>query len=165
MDTWLSGVSGSVRPHPYTRLKPMLLVSLTSTRLPASSSTHTAWHRLRVLPDKKSYHAELEICGLLWEQDNRSFTKPSFAIIVIGIDDCKGLMDNVLHAESPGRFPRPVCGLCKAARKIIQLLISICHISNLLDPITDDFLEILLKILSDDKTIRSKPASSASLME
>ena len=52
-------------------------------------------------------------------------------------------------AGSPGL--RPVCGLCKAARKIIQLLISICHISNLLIRLPMTSFEILLKILSDDE--------------
>ena len=121
--------------------------------------THTSRYGTVIaegIAQDKSYHAELEICGFfrLGNQIIMQLHKTFFAVIIIGIDNRKGLMDNVLTCQnrlagSPGL--RPVCGLCKAARKIIQLLISICHISNLLDPITDDFLEILLKILADDE--------------
>ena len=77
-----------------------------------------------------------------------------FAVVIIGIDDHKGLPDQFPAAEYRlTGSPRlgPCFSFFKTIRQIRQLLIGISHRTDLFNPVADDFFKILFQILPDDE--------------
>ena len=80
--------------------------------------------------------------------------KRLFAIIVICIDHDKRFLHDILHAKdrlsgSP-RF-RSSPGILPTSREFIHRLVCILDRNQLLDPLSDNLLKILLDILADNK--------------
>ena len=121
----------------------------------ADSSGHTAV-LAQCIAQQKTGHAEFHPAFrfMILYQVIMNLDKSFLPIIIICIDDHKGLLHKFLTAQNRLAGPPWLCPslrLCKSCRQIVHLLKGVNGLDALLHPVPDHFPEILLQILPDDE--------------
>ena len=107
--------------------------------------------------ENKAGHGDLlnaRFSLMISDQPVMKTDKRFLSVIIIGIDDGKGLMDHIFGGDNrltgaPGFYAVRRSG--EILRKIIQLLERVGHLNLLFHAISDDVSEILLQILPDNE--------------